>query len=291
MTDPRNPQPVTGASDEQRQALGDARADLIDRLHGVPAPESAPDFDEAKRILAHHSERPGHAISPRHVVELARFYEDAMDAIDGLRSRLHFQNNDLSAAEAQLTELRARVATLEQENAKLRAFQEGSQLIVCGGEPTVDAMRELGAFAGWLKTKSELKAELAALRSQVSSLQSQLESAQTFGNRWMKAALYATPVTTDAFDPMSPEAFAESRRHAVDLLASRAEKAEAALESAQQREERLREALLRHGHHDDGSQGEKPCYSIEGGPDTCDCGFDAALRSPAQDNTEGGTPG
>lgn len=41
---------------------------------------------------------------------------------------------------------------------------------------------------------------------------------------------------------------------------------------------RLRGSLLRYGRHDDDDVGPQPCKSHECGPETCDCGLDAALK-------------
>ncbi len=41
----------------------------------------------------------------------------------------------------------------------------------------------------------------------------------------------------------------------------------------------MRQSLLRYGRHDDEDVGPQPCRSHECGPDTCDCGLDAALST------------
>jgi len=61
-------------------------------------------------------------------------------------------------------------------------------------------------------------AEVDALRSSLAAMRLERDEVQRFANRWMTAAMVATPVTTLAFDPMNPEAFAESRRHVVDEI-------------------------------------------------------------------------
>ena len=66
-----------------------------------------------------------------------------------------------------------------------------------------------------------------------------------------------------------------AQRDGFQAVGNNAKKAMAALVAEN---ERLRTALCRHGRHDDGSQGEKPCRSEEDGPETCDCGFDAAME-------------
>jgi hypothetical protein len=65
--------------------------------------------------------------------------------------------------------------------------------------------------------------EILRLRSENERLTQERNEARDFASRWMTAAMFATPVTTQAFDPMNPEAFAESRRHIVDQLAAKAE--------------------------------------------------------------------
>ena len=55
------------------------------------------------------------------------------------------------------------------------------------------------------------------------------------------------------------------------------------------RAERLREALLRYGVHDgQESDADKECRCVQDGPDTCDCGLDAALSAakPAETKEE-----
>ena len=54
----------------------------------------------------------------------------------------------------------------------------------------------------------------------------------------------------------------------------------AALAAARADNARLRAALLRYGRHDDEYGGAGPtCASEDCGPETCDCGFDAALAA------------
>jgi hypothetical protein len=69
------------------------------------------------------------------------------------------------------------------------------------------------------------------------------DEARVFANRWMKAAVYATPVTTLAFDPMNPEAFAESRRHFVDVAMTEADTLRARLEACEHDASNLEEAM------------------------------------------------
>lgn len=69
--------------------------------------------------------------------------------------------------------------------------------------------------------------EVQDILAHIDALTTERDQSRGLCNGWMRAAQYATPVTTDAVDPMNPEAFAESRRHAVDMLATRSETAEA----------------------------------------------------------------
>lgn len=83
-----------------------------------------------------------------------------------------------------------------------------------------------------------------AVKARFAALRVQLAEAQRDVNRWRKAALYASPAVTEimslTFDPTNPEAFAESRRAALDALL--AEK-DATLAAQSQELARLREAL------------------------------------------------
>lgn len=42
--------------------------------------------------------------------------------------------------------------------------------------------------------------------------------------------------------------------------------------------DKLKEALLRYGRHDEDLAGENDCRSILDGPDTCDCGLDEGFK-------------
>lgn len=61
---------------------------------------------------------------------------------------------------------------------------------------------------------------ICELADRVEQLEKEKKDAQYFANRWMRAALYSTPLneSTLKFDPTNPEEFGESRRTAVDAL-------------------------------------------------------------------------
>jgi hypothetical protein len=73
-----------------------------------------------------------------------------------------------------------------------------------------ELMAENGPTIGELL--EEQKKANRLLVAQVRELKSELMTAWDMSNRWMKAAMDLAPMTTMAFDPGAPEAFAESRK-------------------------------------------------------------------------------
>jgi hypothetical protein len=81
-----------------------------------------------------------------------------------------------------------------------------------------------------IATRQGICEDLTAALAELSRVRAERAEAQQLCNRWMKAAMFATPFgLTDVFDPTNPEAFGESRRSAAYAIVTRAEAAESAL--------------------------------------------------------------
>lgn len=98
----------------------------------------------------------------------------------------------------------------------MTAFDKREQPGACQACGHVDPIRALAALgAKWsagapvVEERKNLEVELV---QQNRELKAELKAAWDMSNRWMKAAMDLAPMTTMAFDPGAPEAFAESRK-------------------------------------------------------------------------------